>query len=155
MATRKRLQVRILDQRIGKEIPMPSYATRASAGMDLRACLDAPLEIKPGETHLIKTGISVFVADPNYAAFLFARSGLSHKHSIGLTNAVGVVDADYQGEVMVSLCNRGSAAYTVQIGERIAQMVLMPVTQADFDIVETFEATERGEGGFGSTGRTQ
>jgi len=150
---KRQIQLKILDQRIGKEFPLPEHATNGAAGVDLRALVDAPIEIKPGENHLIKTGIAVHIADPGYALFLFARSGLGHKHQVALSNGVGVLDSDYLGEVMISLCNRGASSFTVQPGERVAQMVLMPVAQMVFNVVESFEETARGEGGFGSTGR--
>ena len=150
---RPRLQVRILDARIGKEYPLPQYATPGSAGLDLRACLDAPLVLAPGHTHLIPTGIAVHVADPGLAAVLLPRSGLGHKHGIVLGNLVGLIDSDYQGQVMVSCWNRGPAAFTIEPGERIAQMVIVPVVQVDFEVVEEFTESHRGAGGFGSSGR--
>jgi dUTP pyrophosphatase len=150
---RPRLQVRILDARIGKEYPLPQYATPGSAGLDLRACIDAPLVLAPGQTHLIPTGISVHVADPGLAAVLLPRSGLGHKHGIVLGNLVGLIDSDYQGQVMVSCWNRGQVAFTVEPGERIAQMVIVPVVQVDFEVVDEFTASDRGAGGFGSSGR--
>jgi dUTP pyrophosphatase len=153
MGDRRRVQLKILDPRIGTEFPLPVHATGGAAGVDMRACLDAPLELKPGETQLIKTGIAVYVADPNYAAILLPRSGLGHKHGIVLGNLVGLIDSDYQGEVMVSCWNRGGTTFTIQPGERIAQLVVIPVAQVEFDVVANFEATQRGEGGFGSTGR--
>lgn len=149
----KHIQLKILDSKIGQKIPLPEHATDGSAGVDLRACLDEPLLIKPGETHLIGTGIAVHIADPGFAAMLLPRSGLGHKHGIVLGNLVGLIDSDYQGELMVSCWNRGSTAFTVNVGERIAQLVLVPVVQAQFDIVDEFHASGRGEGGFGSTGR--
>lgn len=150
--TQKKLQVRILDDRIGTDIPFPEYATPGSAGLDLRACLEAPLTVEPGETHLIPTGLSVHIADPSLAAMILPRSGLGHKHGIVLGNLVGLIDSDYQGELMVSCWNRGQTAFTIAIGERIAQLVLVPVVQADFEVVSEFGASARGEGGFGSTG---
>ncbi|PSF14614.1 dUTP diphosphatase [Marinobacter shengliensis] len=150
--TQKKLQVRILDDRIGTDIPFPEYATPGSAGLDLRACLNAPLTVEPGETHLIPTGLSVHIADPSLAAMILPRSGLGHKHGIVLGNLVGLIDSDYQGELMVSCWNRGRTAFTIAIGERIAQLVLVPVVQADFEVVPEFGASTRGEGGFGSTG---
>lgn len=150
--TQKKLQVRILDDRIGTDIPFPEYATPGSAGLDLRACLNAPLTVEPGETHLIPTGLSVHIADPSLAAMILPRSGLGHKHGIVLGNLVGLIDSDYQGELMVSCWNRGQTAFTIAIGERIAQLVLVPVVQADFEVVSEFGASARGEGGFGSTG---
>ncbi|MCK0105891.1 dUTP diphosphatase [Marinobacter sp. S0848L] len=150
--TRKKLQVRILDDRIGSEIPFPEYATEGSAGLDLRACLKEPLTVAPGETHLIPTGLSVHIADPALAAMILPRSGLGHKHGIVLGNLVGLIDSDYQGELMVSCWNRGQTSFTIEIGERLAQMVLVPVVQADFEVVSEFDTSDRGEGGFGSTG---
>ncbi|MDP4547576.1 MAG: dUTP diphosphatase [Marinobacter sp.] len=150
--TRKKLQVRILDDRIGSEIPFPEYATEGSAGLDLRACLKEPLTVAPGDTHLIPTGLSVHIADPALAAMILPRSGLGHKHGIVLGNLVGLIDSDYQGELMVSCWNRGQTEFTIEIGERLAQMVLVPVVQADFEVVSEFDASDRGEGGFGSTG---
>lgn len=150
--TRKTLQVRVLDDRIGTSLPFPTYATEGAAGLDLRACLPEPLTLAPGETALIPTGLSVHIADPSLAAMILPRSGLGHKHGIVLGNLVGLIDSDYQGELMVSCWNRGSTTFTVEIGERIAQMVLVPVVQAQFEIVDAFDASDRGEGGFGSTG---
>jgi len=146
------IQVKILDQRIGNEFPLPAYATAGSAGMDLRACIDADMEIKPGETKLIPTGISVYLADPGLAAILLPRSGLGHKHGIVLGNLVGLIDSDYQGPLMVSCWNRGSESFTLNVGERLAQMVIVPVLQASFEVVDEFHATQRGEGGFGHSG---
>ena len=150
--TRKTFQVRILDPRIGDTIAFPEYATDGSAGLDLRACLDEPLTLQPGQTELIRTGLSVHIADPSLAAMILPRSGLGHKHGIVLGNLVGLIDSDYQGELMVSCWNRGNTEFTVNVGERIAQLVLVPVVQAAFVVVEEFTATQRGEGGFGSTG---
>lgn len=147
-----KLQLKILDPRIGKDIPLPSYGTEGSAGMDLRACLDAPLTIAPGETHLIKTGIAIYIEDPSLAATILPRSGLGHKHGIVLGNLVGLIDSDYQGELMVSCWNRGQSSFTIEPSDRIAQLVIVPVVQATFDIVEEFVSSDRGEGGFGSTG---
>jgi len=148
-----KIQLKILDKRIGNEFPLPDYATEGSAGMDLRACLDEAIELAAGETFLVPTGLSIYVADPNYAAMLLPRSGLGHKHGIVLGNLVGLIDSDYQGQLFVSCWNRGSERFTVQPGERIAQMVIVPVVQADFEIVDEFDDSERGEGGFGHTGR--
>jgi len=154
-STAKRaLQVRILDPRVGRDFPLPHYATPGSAGLDLRACLDAPLELAPGETKLIPTGIAIHLDDPALAAVLLPRSGLGHKHGIVLGNLVGLIDSDYQGQVMVSCWNRGQAAFTIAPGERIAQMVVVPVVQVAFEIVEEFDESHRGDGGFGSSGRT-
>ena len=148
------LQVKVLDPRVGKEFPLPHYATPGSAGLDLRACLDAPLTIAPGETHLIPTGIAIHLDDPRLAAVLLPRSGLGHKHGIVLGNLVGLIDSDYQGQVMVSCWNRGSAVFTIAPGERIAQMVIVPVVQVKFEVVEQFTESHRGAGGFGSSGTT-
>lgn len=150
--TKKTLQVRILDDRIGTSIPFPEYATEGSAGLDLRACLKQPLVLEPGQTDLIPTGLSIHIADPSLAAMILPRSGLGHKHGIVLGNLVGLIDSDYQGELMVSCWNRGDTVFTVNVGERIAQLVLVPVVQADFEVVDEFDASVRGEGGFGSTG---
>ncbi|MFZ9666645.1 MAG: dUTP diphosphatase [Steroidobacteraceae bacterium] len=147
------MKVRILDPRVGKEFPLPAYATDGSAGLDLRACLDAPLELAPGKAELLPTGLAIWVADPGLAAVILPRSGLGHKHGIVLGNLVGLIDSDYQGQLMVSCWNRGSTAYTVQPGERIAQLVVVPVVQVDLEVVEDFTATARGEGGFGSSGK--
>jgi dUTP pyrophosphatase len=152
-ASRLPLQVRILDARLGGEFPLPAYATEGSAGLDLRACIDAPLTLEPGRAELIPTGLSIFVADPALAAVILPRSGLGHKHGLVLGNLVGLIDSDYQGPLMVSCWNRGSAAYTVQPGERIAQLVVVPVVQVELQIVESFTATARAGGGFGHTGR--
>ena len=146
------LQVKVLDPRIGTEFPLPHYATPGSAGLDLRACLDAPLTIAPGETHLIPTGIAIHLDDARLAAVLLPRSGLGHKHGIVLGNLVGLIDSDYQGQVMVSCWNRGNAAFTVVPGERIAQMVIVPVVQVRFEVVDEFTESQRGAGGFGSSG---
>jgi len=150
--SRKNLQVRILDDRIGNQIAFPEYATEGSAGLDLRACLDEPLTLAPGDTTLIRTGLSIHIADPSLAAMILPRSGLGHKHGIVLGNLVGLIDSDYQGELMVSCWNRGNTAFTVDVGERVAQLVLVPVVQAEFEVVSEFDASSRGEGGFGSTG---
>ncbi|MGM0569321.1 dUTP diphosphatase [Marinobacter sp.] len=147
------VQMRILDERIGQDIPMPTYATDGSAGLDLRACLKGPVTLAPGESVLIPTGLSIYIEDNSLAAMILPRSGLGHKHGIVLGNLVGLIDSDYQGELMVSCWNRGTTAFTVNVGERIAQLVLVPVVQAQFDIVDEFHASGRGEGGFGSTGR--
>ncbi|WP_285817797.1 dUTP diphosphatase [Echinimonas agarilytica] len=149
----KAIDVKILDPRIGSEFPLPAYATPGSAGLDLRACVDGPLVISPGETQLIKTGISIHVADPSLAAVILPRSGLGHKHGIVLGNLVGLIDSDYQGPLMVSCWNRGSTVFTVEPGDRIAQLVFVPVVQAEFNIVDSFEESQRGEGGFGHSGK--
>jgi dUTP pyrophosphatase len=151
--SRARLPVRILDARIGRDYPLPHYATPGSAGLDLRACLDAPLALQPGATQLIPTGIAIHLDDPGLAAVLLPRSGLGHKHGIVLGNLVGLIDSDYQGQVMVSCWNRGQSAFTIEPGERIAQMVIVPVVQVEFDVVEAFTASDRGAGGFGSSGK--
>ena len=149
----KNIQLKIIDPRLGNEIALPHYATDGSAGLDMRACLDEPLTINPGETHLIPTGMAIHIEDPSLAAVLLPRSGLGHKHGIVLGNLVGLIDSDYQGQVFVSCWNRGSDSFTINIGERIAQMVIIPVVQADFEIVKEFDASQRGEGGFGHSGR--
>ena len=149
----KKIDVKILDSRIGNEFPLPTYATEGSAGLDLRALLEEGIEIQPGETKLIPTGLSIYIADPNLAAVILPRSGLGHKHGIVLGNLVGLIDSDYQGQLMVSVWNRGNTSFTIQPGERIAQLVFMPVVQASFNIVDAFDSSERGEGGFGSSGR--
>jgi dUTP pyrophosphatase len=151
---RRTVKLRILDPRIGKEFPLPTHATAGSAGMDLRACIDAPLELAPGATSLIATGVSIYIEDPTLAAMLLPRSGLGHKNGIVLGNLVGLIDSDYQGPLMVSVWNRGSSAFTISPGDRIAQMVLVPVVQVEFDVVEDFSATKRGGGGFGSSGHS-
>ncbi|HEX4869553.1 MAG TPA: dUTP diphosphatase [Moraxellaceae bacterium] len=150
---KKTVDVVVLDPRIGTTFPLPTYATEGSAGLDLRACLDAPLVLAPGETHLIRTGLAIHIADPAYAGLVLPRSGLGHKHGIVLGNLVGLIDSDYQGELMVSCWNRGQDSFTIQPGERIAQYVLVPVVQAEFKVVASFEASARGAGGFGSSGR--
>jgi dUTP pyrophosphatase len=152
-STRRPLKVRILDARIGKEFPLPQYATGGSAGLDLRACLDKPLELEPGKAELLPTGLAIYVEDPGLAAVVLPRSGLGHKHGIVLGNLVGLIDSDYQGQLMVSVWNRGREAYTVQPGERVAQLVIVPVVQVELDVVEDFSATSRGAGGFGHSGR--
>jgi dUTP pyrophosphatase len=149
----QKIQLKILDPRLGGEFPLPHYATDGSAGMDMRACIDEALEMAPGETHLIPTGMAIHVEDPGLAAILLPRSGLGHKHGIVLGNLVGLIDSDYQGQVFVSCWNRGNESFTVKPGERIAQMVIVPVVHADFEIVEDFVASDRGAGGFGHTGR--
>ncbi len=147
------MEVRILDARLGGEIPMPEYATSGSAGMDLRACLQDPLELRPGQTELIPTGIAIHLADPTLAAVILPRSGLGHRHGLVLGNLVGLIDSDYQGQLMVSCWNRGQRSYTVAVGERIAQLVVVPVLRPRFQVVEHFTPSERGGGGFGHSGR--
>lgn len=145
------IDLKILDPRVAEQLP--HYATPGSAGLDLRACLDQPLVLNPGETQLIPTGLAIHLSDPGYAAMILPRSGLGHKHGVVLGNLVGLIDSDYQGQLMVSVWNRGQEAFTIQPFERIAQMVIVPVVQAVFRIVDDFEASHRGEGGFGSTGK--
>ena len=146
------LQARILDPRLGQQWPLPAYATEGSAGLDLRAMLDAPLTLEPGQTTLLPTGLAIHIADPGLAAMILPRSGLGHKHGIVLGNLVGLIDSDYQGELMVSCWNRGHQSFSIEPGERIAQMVLVPVVQASLQIVEQFDDSQRGAGGFGHTG---
>ena len=146
------VDVKILDPRVKEK--MPAYATAGSAGLDLRAMLDEPLTLAPGETKLIKTGLAIHLADPGYAALILPRSGLGHKHSIVLGNLVGLIDSDYQGELMVSTWNRGKDSFTIEPMERIAQLVIVPVVQMQMNIVEDFQASDRGAGGFGSTGKS-
>lgn len=150
---KQQLQVKILDSRIGEQFPLPSYATPGSAGLDLRACLDNTLILEPGQTELIPTGIAIHIEDPGLCAMILPRSGLGHKHGIVLGNLVGLIDSDYQGQLFVSCWNRGHTTFTMEPGERIAQLVLVPVVQADFEIVDEFSDSDRGAGGFGSSGR--
>lgn len=147
------LQVKILNPLVGKTIPLPTYSTPGSAGMDLRACIDAPVTLPAGETMLIPTGISIYIEDPGLAAMVLPRSGLGHKHGIVLGNLVGLIDSDYQGELMISCWNRGAGEFTIGQGDRIAQLIVVPVLQPSFKIVEDFVATERGTSGYGSSGR--
>ena len=149
----KKVQLKILNSLMGDKYPLPHYATAGSAGLDLRACIDSPLTIEPGQSVLIDTGLSLFIDDPGLAATILPRSGLGHKHGIVLGNLVGLIDSDYQGPLMISCWNRSQQAYTVEPGERIAQLVIVPVVQVEFDIVTEFKQTERGHGGFGSTGK--
>jgi len=149
----QKIQLKILDPRLGDSIELPNYATNGSAGLDLRACLDEPLTLNPGETLLIPTGLAIHIDDPGLAAVLLPRSGLGHKHGIVLGNLVGLIDSDYQGQVFVSCWNRGNTAFEINIGERIAQMVFIPVVQVGFEQVDEFTTSERGSGGFGHTGR--
>ncbi len=148
-----KVQVKLLDPRLGKEWPLPSYATAGSAGLDLRACLDEAIEIEPGQAVLVKTGMAIYIHDVNFAGLILPRSGLGHKHGIVLGNLVGLIDSDYQGELMVSVWNRGQTTFRLEPGERLAQYVLVPVVQAEFEQVEEFEETLRGAGGFGHTGK--
>jgi len=147
------IELKILDPRVGTEFELPSHATDGSAGLDLRACIDAPEVIEPGQTKLIPTGFAMHIGDPSLAAVLLPRSGLGHKHGIVLGNLTGLIDSDYQGQVFVSCWNRGKTEYTISPGERICQMVFVPVVQASFNVVETFSDSERGDGGFGHTGQ--
>ena len=147
------IQLKILDPRLGDTLPLPNYATAGSAGLDLRVCIDLPLQIAPQETVLLPTGMAIYIADPSLAAVILPRSGLGHKHGIVLGNLVGLIDSDYQGELKVSCWNRGADHFTVHPGDRIAQLVFVPVIQAHFTIVDNFKTTARGEGGFGSSGK--
>ncbi|WP_333620360.1 dUTP diphosphatase [Pantoea septica] len=148
----KKIDVKILDARVGAEFPLPTYATSGSAGLDLRACLDSALEITPGMTTLVPTGLAIHIGDPSLAAVILPRSGLGHKHGIVLGNLVGLIDSDYQGQLTVSVWNRGQQSFTLQPGDRLAQLVFVPVVQAEFNLVEDFDASARGEGGFGHSG---
>ena len=149
----QKIQLKILDPRLGDSIELPNYATTGSAGLDLRACLDEKITIAPQETVLIPTGIAIYIGDPSFAAVLLPRSGLGHKHGIVLGNLVGLIDSDYQGQLFVSCWNRGQTAFDIGIGDRIAQMVFVPVAQVDFEQVDDFSLSERGNGGFGHTGQ--
>ena len=151
--TQKLIQLKILDERIGKTIPLPEYATSGAAGLDLRACIDETMALKPGDTLLIPTGIAIYIGDPNLAAVLLPRSGLGHRHGIVLGNLVGLIDSDYQGQLFVSCWNRGQTTFEIQQGDRIAQMVFVPIAQVEFEQVSSFSISERGEGGFGHTGQ--
>lgn len=151
--SRRTFQLKILDPRVGNEIPLPEHATDGSAGVDLRACLDETLVLKPGQTELIPTGMAVHIEDPGLAAMILPRSGLGHKHGIVLGNLVGLIDSDYQGQLFVSCWNRGSETFSIAVGERIAQLIIVPVVQAEFALVDQFATSERGEGGFGHSGR--
>lgn len=148
----RKIQLKILDPRLGSDIPLPNYATEGAAGLDLRACLDTSLLIAPGNTHLIPTGLAIHITDPNLAAVLLPRSGLGHQHGIVLGNLVGLIDSDYQGQVYVSCWNRSEQPYEIRVGERLAQMVFVPIVRVAFEIVDTFTASVRAEGGFGHTG---
>ena len=147
----QKLQVKILDERMREMLP--TYATKGSAGLDLRACLDEAVEIQPGQTILVPTGLSIYVADSNYCALILPRSGLGHKHGIVLGNLVGLIDSDYQGQLMVSTWNRGQQSFKLEPMERLAQLVIVPIVQVEWDVVEEFESSDRGVGGFGSTGK--
>ena len=146
------IQLKILDPRVGQDFPLPEHATDGSAGVDLRACIDEPLEIQPGQTELIPTGMAIHIEDPSLAAMILPRSGLGHKHGVVLGNLVGLIDSDYQGQLFVSCWNRGNEAFTLEPGLRLAQMVIVPVVQANFEVVDEFDTSERGAGGFGHTG---
>ncbi len=150
--SRSNIQMKILDPRVGKDFPLPEHATVGSAGVDLRACLDEDLVLKPGQTELIPTGLAIHIADPGLAAMILPRSGLGHKHGIVLGNLVGLIDSDYQGQLYVSCWNRSSKEFVLEPGLRLAQLVIVPVVQVNFNIVEDFDASQRGEGGFGHTG---
>ena len=150
---RRALKLRILDERVGREFPLPAYATAGSAGLDLRACLDAPLLLAPGKAELLPTGIAIHLDDPGLAAVILPRSGLGHKHGIVLGNLVGLIDSDYQGQLMVSCWNRGTEPFTVHPGDRIAQLVVVPVMQVELEVVADFESSQRAAGGFGHSGR--
>ncbi len=147
------VEVKILDPRIGQAFPLPRYETLESAGLDLRACIDVPLEVQPHSTHLIPTGIAIHIGNPYLAAVILLRSGLGHKHGIVLGNLVGLIDSDYQGPLMISCWNRGETTYTIEPGERIAQLVFLPITRTHFEVVEEFKETNRGTGGFGHSGK--
>ena len=147
------IELKILDPRVGDTIPLPHYATDGSAGLDMRACIDEPLVVEPGDTVLVPTGLAIHVADPGLAAVLLPRSGLGHKHGLVLGNLTGLIDSDYQGQVFISCWNRGTESFTISPGERTAQMVIVPVVRADFELVDEFQTSERGAGGFGHTGR--
>jgi dUTP pyrophosphatase len=151
--THQSVQLKILDSRLGDQLPLPQYATEGSAGLDLRACLDEPLEIPAGETRLISTGMAIHLANPYIAATILPRSGLGHKHGIVLGNLVGLIDSDYQGPLMISCWNRSNVSYIIQPGERIAQLVIVPVLKVKFEIVNDFTQSQRGDGGFGSSGQ--
>jgi dUTP pyrophosphatase len=153
LTRRHPLKVRILDARVGTQLPLPAYATDGSAGMDLRACIDAPVTLAPGQTQLIATGLAIHIDDPGLAAVILPRSGLGHKHGIVLGNLVGLIDSDYQGQLMVSMWNRGQTAFVIEPGERIAQLVVVPVVQVQLEVVNDFATSARGAGGFGHSGR--
>lgn len=148
-----KIQMKILDERLGQDWPLPKYATAGSAGMDLRACLDATMTLHPGETQLIPSGIALYLAEPNWAGLILPRSGLGHKHGVVMGNLVGLIDSDYQGPLMISCWNRGQTPYTIEPGDRIAQLVVIPILQCELETVSQFETTARGAGGFGHSGR--
>jgi len=149
----KKIQLKVLDPRVGKEFPLPEYATDGSAGLDLRACIDEEITLQPGQTELVPTGLAIHIADPALAAVIIPRSGLGHKHGIVMGNLVGLIDSDYQGQLFVSTWNRGNEDFSLKPGERLAQMVFVPVVQAEFELVDDFDQSQRGEGGFGHSGR--
>lgn len=149
----KKIQLKLLDERLGRSISLPEYATSGSAGLDLRACLEEPLLLNPGETKLIPTGMAIHIGDENLAAVILPRSGLGHKHGIVLGNLVGLIDSDYQGQLFVSCWNRGETLFTIEVGDRIAQLIFVPVEQVKFELVDNFDESDRGEGGFGHTGQ--
>lgn len=149
----KAIQLKILDSRVGNSLPLPAYSTQGSAGLDLRVCTDEPIQVAPQETVLLPTGLSIYIEDPNLAAVILPRSGLGHKNGIVLGNLVGLIDSDYQGELKISCWNRGQDHFTVNPGDRIAQLVFIPVVQVEFEIVQDFTQSDRGTGGFGSSGR--
>lgn len=149
----KAIDVKILDPRVGKEFPLPTYATPGSAGLDLRACIGETITLEPGQTELVGTGLAIHIADPSLAAMILPRSGLGHKHGIVLGNLVGLIDSDYQGELKISVWNRGNTTFNIEPGERLAQLVIVPVVQAEFNLVGEFNNSSRGAGGFGSSGR--
>ncbi|SPP32586.1 Deoxyuridine 5'-triphosphate nucleotidohydrolase [Arsenophonus endosymbiont of Aleurodicus floccissimus] len=150
---KKKIDIKILDPRVGNKFPLPTYATEGSAGLDLRACLDKAIQLEPCQTELLPTGLAMHIADQQLAAVILPRSGLGHKHGVVLGNLVGLIDSDYQGELKVSVWNRGDTSFTIEPGERIAQMVFVPIVQVEFDLVQDFEMTKRGSGGFGHSGR--
>jgi len=148
----RNIKIRLLDERLGRDIDLPHHATEGSAGLDLRACLEEPVTLRPGDTELLPTGFAIHIEDPGYAAVILPRSGLGHKHGIVLGNLVGLIDSDYQGEIMISCWNRGAEDFTIDVGERIAQLVVVPVERVQFEVVETFDESARGTGGFGHSG---
>ena len=148
----QKIQLKVLNPKVGKDFPLPNYSTSGSAGLDLRACLSEPLTLSPGSTELIPTGLAMHIADSQYAATILPRSGLGHKHGIVLGNLVGLIDSDYQGEILISCWNRGNKSFTINSGDRIAQMVIVPVAQVEFEVVKEFETSDRGANGFGSSG---